>query len=64
MVHEKPIQIGGGGGGKEGAGGPWTLCRFKGGLARKRGVVFLRRVDTPMHIMVLPLELTRVSNQS
>ena len=30
----------------------WTVCRFKkGGLARKRGVVFLRGVDTPMHTM-------------
>ena len=28
-----------GGGGE---GGAWTLCRFNGGLARKRGMVFLR----------------------
>ena len=31
--------------------GAWTVCRFKGGLARKRGVVFLRGVDTPMNTM-------------
>ena len=29
----------------------WTVCRFKGGLGKKRGVVFLRGVDTPMHTM-------------
>ena len=33
--------------------GPWTICRFKGGLGKKEGVVFLRGgVDTPMHIMI------------
>ena len=32
--HEKPIYTG-----KRGA---WTVCRFKGDLARKRVVVFLR----------------------
>ena len=36
-VHETPIQ-------REGLPkkGAWTVCRFKGGLARKRGVMFLR----------------------
>ena len=34
--------------------GTWTFCRFKGkgGLARKKGVVFLRGVDTSMHTMI------------
>ena len=35
--------------------GAWIDCRFKvggGGLARKRGFVFLRGVDTPMHTMI------------
>ena len=27
----------------------WTVCRFKGRLGRKGGVVFLRGVDTLMH---------------
>ena len=35
--------------------GPWTVYRFKGGLARKRGVVFLRGVHTPMDTMSLLL---------
>ena len=26
----------------------WTVCKFKGGLGKKHGVVFLRGVDTPM----------------
>ena len=32
--------------------GAWTVCRFKGGLARKKGVLFWGggEVDTPMHI--------------
>ena len=34
-------------------GGAWIVCRFKGGLARKRGVVFLRGVDILMHTMYL-----------
>ena len=36
-VHETPIQ-------REGLPKKraWTVCRFKGGLARKRGVMFLR----------------------
>ena len=35
-VHETPIQ-------REGLPKKraWTVCRFKGGLARKRGVIFL-----------------------
>ena len=36
----------------------WTVCRFQeGGLARKRGLVFLRGggVDFPMHTMTFPL---------
>ena len=35
--------------------GAWKVCRFKGGLARKRGGVFEGRggggVDTPIHNM-------------
>ena len=32
--------------------GTWTVCRFRGrGLDEKEGVVFLRSVNTPMHIM-------------
>ena len=35
-------------------GGAWTVFRFKGALARKSGVVFLRGegVKTPMHTMI------------
>ena len=30
----------------------WAVCRCKGGLAKKRGVVFLTgEGDTPMHAM-------------
>lgn len=29
-------------------GGTWTVCRLKGRFAKKRGVGFFRRVDTPM----------------
>ena len=36
---------------KKAVGEPWTFCRFRGGLAKKRDVVFLRGVDTPMHAM-------------
>ena len=31
--------------------GAWTVCRFKGSLARKRRWCFGEGVDTPMHIM-------------
>ena len=31
--------------------GTWSVCRFKGGLARKR-VGFLRGVDTLMHTVL------------
>ena len=56
-VTKKPIYRGGGGGGclKRKA---WTVSRFKGSLAKKRGVMFLRAgegVDTLMHTMV-PLQ--------
>ena len=38
--------------------GAWTVCRFKGSLARKRGLVFLRRgVDTLMDTIVLSAQL-------
>ena len=30
----------------------WTVCRFKGGLGKKKGVMFFRGVDTPMLTMV------------
>ena len=34
--------------------GAWTVCRFKGELGKKEGVVFLRgEVDTPMHTMII-----------
>ena len=29
----------------------WTVCRFKRGLGKKEGVVFLRGVDTPVYTM-------------
>ena len=29
----------------------WAACRFKGGLAKKMGVVFLRGGETPTHTM-------------
>ena len=33
-------------------GRPWTVCRFKRGLGKKRGrIVFLRGHDTPMLTM-------------
>ena len=32
-------------------GGAWAVCRFKGELGKKEGVVFLRGVDTQMHTM-------------
>ena len=31
--------------------GTWTVCQYKRSLARKKGVMFLRGVDTPMHTM-------------
>ena len=40
---------------KQGGGLPKKLGQFanlRGGLARKRGIVFLRGVDTPMHTMM------------
>ena len=31
----------------------WTVCKFKGGLLKKRGVMFLKGgVDTPIHTMI------------
>ena len=36
----------------------WTVCQFKGGLARKRGgECFWGVVDTPMHTMVFCVKL-------
>ena len=35
------------------------LGQFKGALVKKKGVVFLRGVDTPMHIMVIHLTVVR-----
>ena len=50
MVHKKPIYRRGGDCLKRGA---WSVCRFKGGLGKKEGVVFLRGwVHTPMHTMI------------
>ena len=40
-------------------GGGWTVCRFKEGLGEKEEVVFLRRVDTPMHTMSLSWALKK-----
>ena len=37
------------------------VCRFKGDLAKKRWVVFLRGVDTLMHTMVVVLVIKMVS---
>ena len=38
--------------------GAWTVFRLKRGLAKKRGVMFLRRwIDNPMHTMYSCLEL-------
>ena len=35
--------------------GAWTLCKFKGDMARKRGKHFWGEgVDTPMHTMIHP----------
>ena len=64
MLHWKFRLLGGGGGVtknhiEEGdclKRGTWTVFRFKGGLARKRGV-FLRGVDTLMHTMGLKVWL-------
>ena len=43
--------------------GSWTVCQFKGCLARKRGVFFFGGgeggVDTPMHTMILEQNQTR-----
>ena len=36
--------------------GAWTICRFKGGLARKKGAGI---VDTPMHTMMLSVFTNR-----
>ena len=51
-VHEKPIYRWGLP--KKGEGGRvWTVCRGQGGgLGKKKEVVFLRGVDTPMHNMM------------
>ena len=59
QVHGKIRVLGGGGGvtknqyiGGLPKKGVWTICRFKGGgLAKKRVVVFLMGVNTPMHTM-------------
>ena len=47
--HEKPIYRGD----CLKRGGFEQFADLRGGLARKRGVVFLREVDTPMHTMIL-----------
>ena len=34
--------------------GSRTVCRFKGaGLGKKKRVVFLRGIDTPMHTIII-----------
>ena len=46
----------------KGGGGAWTLCQFKGGLARKRGGgVFERegRLDIPIHTMEIFQKITK-----
>ena len=45
----------GGGGGLSKKGVLGQFADLKGGLARKRGVVFLRGVDTPIHTMSMNL---------
>ena len=49
MVNEKPIYRGELP--KKGGLGHYADLRGGGGLAKKKGVVFFRRVDTPMYIM-------------
>ena len=39
--------------------GDWTVCRFKRGLGKKQGVVFLRRVDNLIHTMRMVQNLKR-----
>ena len=46
-VHKKPIYKG-----KFPKRWAWTVCRFEGSLEKKKGVVFFRRVDTPMRTMI------------
>ena len=40
--------------------GVWTVCQFKGGLARKRGWYFSGReeVDAPMHTMYISISIS------
>ena len=33
--------------------GAWTVCIFKGGLARKMWVLFFKGVDTIVHTMLV-----------
>ena len=51
QFHEKPIYRGDCL--KRGGGGFEQFADLRGGLARKRGVVFLRGVDTPMHTIII-----------
>ena len=44
----------------------WTVCRFKGGVARKGGGCFGRGVgvDTPMHTMETKFTSSRSMNEN
>ena len=59
-VHKKPIYWGGNcliRGGGAGGGGAWTVCRFKGGLAKKEGGgVFEGGLIPPMYTMKIFIE--------
>ena len=39
--------------------GAWKVCRFKGRLGEKYGLVFLRGIDTPRHAMVKEKKLRK-----
>ena len=52
-VYEKPVYWGGGGGGVLEKMGLGQLGNLREGLAKKRGVVFLSKADTPMHTAFL-----------
>ena len=55
-VHQT-VWLSGGGSQKTRGGlpkkGAWTVCRFRGHLAKEKGVVFLRGAHIPMHTMEL-----------
>ena len=40
----------------------WTICKFKGGLAEKEGMVSLRGDDTPRDTMKIFPEKVNINN--